>query len=184
MVTSVGHVAFALLFALPAWVRWDGRTSLSFIAFVVAASTLPDLDLVLQRAGFAVKHHGPTHTVVFVVGVAVLGGLLAIVAVQPTLRRWWYETEDEVVGRETIYLFTAGGLALGGLSHLVGDILGGDRYEAIEPLWPVVQEPVALDVLHYTSPWLNVWLLVAAVVLHLAFAATSALPLERGDRSV
>lgn len=182
MVGLLGHLAMALLFALPAWILWDGRTGGAFIAFVLATSTLPDLDLVLQDAGLPVKHHGVTHTAVFVVGFALVVGLVAVAVLRPMLTRWWRLTEDETVQRGTIYVFVAGGLALGGLSHLFGDILGGDRYEPIEPLWPFVQTEIELGVAHYASPWLNGGLLVVAVALHAAVLVSGTFPVEHRFR--
>lgn len=182
MVTLWGHLAMGLLFALPAWILWDGRLSAAFVAFVVATVMVPDLDLVLHDLGLPVKHHGVLHTVVFVVAFAAVAGLLAATVLRPVLVRWWYESEDDPVRRGTIYLFVAGGLALGGLSHLFADMLGADRYEPIEPLWPVVGEPIAIDVAHYTATWLNLGLLVLAVVLHFVLFSLDALPLDHRYR--
>jgi hypothetical protein len=61
----------ALLWALPAWVRWDGRVNLAFIGFTFATAMLPDLDLVL-RSVLPITHHGITHTVLFVVALALV----------------------------------------------------------------------------------------------------------------
>lgn len=51
-----GHIAVALLFALPACILWDGRTGAAAVAFVLATSTLADLGLVLHYLGFPVRH--------------------------------------------------------------------------------------------------------------------------------
>lgn len=182
MVATAGHLAMALLFALPAWILWDGRTGGVFIAFVLAASTLPDVDLVLQSMGFGVKHHGVTHTILFVVVVGSIGGLLAVALLRPTLQRWWQLTEEETIQRGTLYLFVAGGFILGGLSHLFGDMLAGDSYEPVEPLWPVIGTEVEFPIAHYTSPWLNGILLVVAVFLHLAVIYSGLFPLEHRYR--
>ena len=178
-----GHIAMALLFALPAWILWDGRTGAAFVGFVLATSTLPDLDLVLQDLGFPVKHHGVTHTIVFVVAFAAVVGLVAVAVLRPTLQRWWRLTEDETVKRGTVHLFVSGGFALGGLSHLFADVLGGDAYEPIEPLWPLVGTEVELGVAHYASPWLNGFLLVFAVILHAAVLLSGAFPIEHRFRN-
>ena len=178
----IGHLALALLFALPAWVLWDGRTGAAFVGFVLAAATLPDVDMVLMRAGAPVKHHGVTHTLVFVVGVAIVAGVVALALFRPMLRRWWRLTEDETVRAGTIELFVAGGLLLGGVSHLIGDMLASDGYEPIEPLWPVVGAEVEFPVAHYTSPWLNGVLLVVALALHLAVVLAGTFPLEHRFR--
>lgn len=182
MAQLMGHLAMALLFALPAWILWDGRTGATFIAFVLATATLPDLDLVLQSLGLPIKHHGVTHTIVFVLGVAAVAGLVAVAAFRPVLRRWWWVTERETVRKGTIYLFAAGGFALGGLSHLFADMLAADSYESIEPLWPFVEGSVSIYVAHYTSPWLNLGLLVAAVTLHAAVVVSGLFPIEHRFR--
>jgi hypothetical protein len=182
MVGLFGHLAMALLFALPAWILWDGRTGGAFVAFVVATSTLPDLDLVLQSLGLPVKHHGVTHTLVFVVGFAVVAGSVAVAVLRPTLKRWWRLTEDETIPKGTIYLFVTGGLTLGGLSHLFGDLLVADWAEPIEPLWPFVGAEIEIGVAHYTTPWLNGVLLVVAVVLHLAVLVSGTFPVEHRFR--
>ena len=177
-----GHIAMALLFALPAWILWDGRTGAAFVAFVLATATLPDLDLVLRNLGFPVKHHGVTHTVVFVLAFAAVAGLFAVAVLRPTLERWWRLTEDETVHGGTVYLFVAGGFALGGLSHLFADMLTSDAYEPIEPLWPLVGTEVELGLAHYASPWANGVLLVVAVALHAAVLVSGAFPLEHRYR--
>jgi hypothetical protein len=168
----------ALLFALPAWILWDGRTGSAFVGFVLATATVPDLDLVLHGLGLPVKHHGVMHTVVFVLGVAVLAGAVAVAVLKPTLKRWWRLTEDETADERTITLFVTGGFALGGLSHLFADMLAGDGYEPIEPLWPVVQSEIEFTVAHYTSPWLNGILFAVAVALHLGVLLSGTFPIE------
>jgi hypothetical protein len=182
MVEPLGHLAMALAFALPAWILWDGRTGAAFVGFVLAASTLPDVDIVLMRRGFPIQHHTVTHTITFVVLAAAVGSLLAVALLRPTLQRWWRLTEEETVQRGTVALFAGGGLLLGGVSHLVGDILAGDGYQAIEPLWPLVEEPVAVPVAHYTSPWLNGGLFVLALGLHAGVVLTGTFPLEHRFR--
>jgi hypothetical protein len=171
-----------LLFALPAWILWDGRTATAFIVFVLLTSKLPDLDLVLQGLGLPVKHHGVLHTVVFVVGFSVVAGAVAVAVLRPVLRRWWRLTEDETVRNGTIYLFVTGGLVLGGLSHLFADMLAADPYEPIEPLWPLVQEPFPIHVLHYTSLWLNLGLFILATALHAVVIVSGAFPVEHQFR--
>lgn len=172
----------ALLFALPAWILWDGRTGAAFVGFVLLTSTLPDVDLVLQSLGFGVKHHGVTHTIVFVVVVGTVAGLIAVAVLKPTLQRWWLMTEEEPVQRGTLYLFVAGGFVLGGLSHLFGDMLAGDSYEPIEPLWPLIGTEIEFPIAHYTSSWLNGILLVVAVALHLAVLYSGTFPVEHRYR--
>lgn len=182
MAELLGHLAMGLLFALPAWMLWDGRTAVAFIAFVVSTSKLPDLDLALQNLGLPVKHHGVTHTVLFVFVFAVIVGLVAVTVLRPVLQRWWRLTEDETVQKGTLYLFVTGGLALGGLSHLFADMVAADSYEPIEPFWPVVQESYAIHVVHFTSPWLNIGLLIVATGVHVVVVASGLFPIEHRFR--
>jgi len=176
MVEPLGHVAVGLLFALPAWFIWDGRTAAAFVVFVLATSSLPDVDLLLQAAGLPVKHHGVTHTVVFVLGFAVLVGGVGTRLFGPVLRRWWWLTEDERVNRGTLYAFVGGGLALGGLSHLLADALAGDWAEPIEPFWPVLETSFELGLFAYDTVWANLGLLLVALALHLPLFVSDALP--------
>lgn len=171
-----------LLFALPAWILWNERTAAAFVAFVLATSTLPDLDLALQSLGLPVKHHGVLHTVVFVVGFSAVAGVVAVAVLRPVLRRWWRMTEHEEVRNGTLYVFVTGGFVLGGLSHLFADMLAADRFEPIEPLWPFVQESFPIHVIHYTSPWLNLGLLTVAMVLHAAIIVSGVFPIEHRFR--
>lgn len=182
MAELLGHLAMGLLFALPAWMLWDGRTAVAFIAFVVATSKLPDVDLALQNYGLPVQHHGVTHTVLFVFVFSVIVGLVAVMALRPVLQRWWRLTEDETIQKGTIYLFVTGGLTLGGVSHLFADLLAADSYEPIEPFWPVVQETYPIHVVHFTSPWLNLGLLVVASSIHVVVVASGLFPLEHRFR--
>lgn len=181
-VEPIGHLALALVFALPAWILWDGRTGGAFVGFVLAASTLPDVDIVLMRRGVPIQHHTVTHTVTFVALVAAVGTLLAVATLRPTLRRWWRLTEDEPVRRGTIALFAGGGLLPGGVSHLLGDVLADDGYEPIEPLWPLVGAEIEFPLAHYTSPWLNGILRAVAVALHVAVVLSGTFPLEHRFR--
>lgn len=176
-----GHLAMGLLFALPAWVLWDGRVSAAFVALVLTTVTLPDLDLVAQDLGLPVEHHGAMHTVAFVVAFAAIAGLVAVVVLRPVLE-WRRDGDDDPLRRGTIYLFVTAGFALGGLSHLFADVLGADTYPDIEPFWPIVEEPIAIDVAHYTATWLNAGLLVVAVALHLVLFSLEAVPVDHRYR--
>jgi len=177
MVQPLGHVAVGLLFALPAWLVWDGRTAAAFVAFVLATSPLPDVDLLLQGAGLPVKHHGVTHTVVFALGVAAVVGIAGTRLFEPLLRRWWRLTENERVNRGTLYVFVGGGLALGGLSHLLADALASDWAEPIEPFWPVLEASFELGLFAYDVFWANLGLLLVAVALHLLLIASNVFPM-------
>jgi inner membrane protein len=48
MVDVSGHLAMALLFAVPAWVLWKRRGALAFAGFSLVTAMLPDVDLVLK----------------------------------------------------------------------------------------------------------------------------------------
>lgn len=171
MVKLMGHVAIGLLFSTPAWYLWHGRTRLAFIGFVLATVMLPDVDLVLQHVIPGVEHHGVTHTILFVVTVSVVVGLLASHVLMPALRRWWFTSEADVASKATIYRFVIGGLLLGGLSHLFADILSApDIAQPTEPLWPLFDKPIAIDVIYYSSIWWNLGLLVVALLVHLGLA--------------
>ncbi|WP_247729274.1 metal-dependent hydrolase [Halovivax limisalsi] len=172
MVDIMGHVAFGLLFALPAWFVWDDRASVAFVGLAVVASLVPDIDLWLRRVfPGAIHHHGVTHTVLFVtvaslvVG-AVLTGLLG-------------EQVDDWIGGEqfdasSLFVFSTLGFLAGGLSHLVADILSApDISTPIEPLWPVVSEPVGIDLIWYNAAWINVGFLSVMVGVHIVLASVT-----------
>lgn len=168
MVKLMWHIAMALLWAIPAWFVWDSRVSAAFILFVLSTAMLPDVDLVLQGVIPGVEHHGVTHTVVFVVGLSVIGGTISAMVFASTLRTWWLRSEDHPVSGETVSLFVIGGLLLGGFSHLFADMLSApDVAPPIKPLWPLVSEPISLDVIYYSSVWWNLGLMIVATVTHL-----------------
>ncbi len=170
MVDVMGHFAMALLWALPAWFVWDGRVSLTLILLTAGTAMLPDVDLVLQGV-LPITHHGITHTVVFVVGVALVAGAIVEYAFGSYLRRTWLSAQGYVVSERALFALVASALTLGGFSHLFADLLSApDIAPPIAPLWPVYDQPIIVDVIYYNSPWWNVGLLIAAVALHLAAA--------------
>lgn len=179
MVKLMGHIAMGLLWAIPAWFVWDGRVSLAFIGFVLATVMLPDVDLVLRYVIPTVDHHGVTHTVLFVTVVAALAGVLAASVLAPVLERWWKRSEDHRVSKRTIYLFVTGGLLLGGFSHLFADVLSSpDIAQPVEPLWPFLDKPISVDVIHYSSIWWNLGLLLVAIAIHLVLGYHDMFPAE------
>lgn len=183
MVNLMGHMAFGLLFATPAWFVWNGRLAIAFIGFVLATVMLPDVDLVLQGVIPTVEHHGITHTVLFVSVVSVVGGLLLSHALAAVLERWWVSSEGHRTGRGTIHRFVIGGLLLGGLSHVFADMLSApDAAQPVEPLWPVFNKPISVDVIYYSSIWWNLGLLVAAAIVHLGLAWYPDGPLGRSGQ--
>lgn len=136
MVDVLGHVAMGLLWTVPAWFLWEQRISLTFIGFVLFAVMIPDVDINLP----GVVHHGVTHTVVFVTGVALFGGALVTLVSAPMLRRWWRQSDRKSASR-TVFGLTSGGLFVGGLSHLLIDMLsaGATGNPPLEPFWRVSQ---------------------------------------------
>lgn len=166
MVDVMGHFAFALLLALPAWALWDGRVSLAFVAFALSTAMLPDVDLVLQ-AFLPVQHHGVTHTVVFVTGVSLVAGVLAEYGLKSWLERLWLERRGYTVAPGMLFLFAFAGMVAGGYSHLVADMLSAPDIAApVEPFWPLFEKPWSVDVLWYNSQWWNAGLLAVALAAH------------------
>ena len=172
MVDIMGHVAMGLLWAIPAWFVWSERVSLAFIGFAAVAALLPDIDLWLQRLfPGPFHHHGITHTVVFVVIASVLIGAIVAPALDGPIDRW---LESERFDTGSLFVFATAAILVGGLSHLFADMLSApDIASPIEPFWPFFDKPVSVDLIWYNSPWWNVGLLTAAVLIHLVIAYTS-----------
>ncbi|MFC6835123.1 metal-dependent hydrolase [Halomarina ordinaria] len=165
MVDVSGHFAFCLLFTLPAWLRWTGRTSLAFVGVALLTSMLPDVDLFL-RSFLPVVHHGITHTVFFVGCVALLGGAVAAALDTSRVERL---VHDATVPRRTVFGFVAGGLFVGGVSHLFADVLSSpDVALPIRALWPLSDAPLSVDLIYYDASLWNAGLFAVAVALHLA----------------
>lgn len=170
MVKLMGHLGMALLWAAPVWFVWRWRVSLAFIALVLTTAMLPDVDLVLENV-LPIDHHGITHTVVFVTVVALGAGAVAEYGLRSWVDRIWFRRRGIAISTGTTYVFIAGGFLLGGLSHLFADMLSApDIAEPLEPLWPIFDKPVSVDVIWYSSFWWNVGLLTVAVLLHLVLA--------------
>lgn len=180
MVDISGHVAFGLLFSLFAWVRWEERASVWFVGLAVVASLVPDIDLWLSRwFPDAVHHHGVTHTVLFV-GVAsvLVGGILAG-AVGGQIDEW---IGSERFDRARLFRVSTGGFPAGGLSHVFADILSApDISTPIEPFWPVVTQPLPIDLVWYNAAWINGWFLMVTVIAHVALAYVTT-PADRRER--
>jgi len=167
VVEVLGHFAMALLWALPAWYRWDGRVSLAFVGFVLATAMLPDVDLVLRTVLPGVHHHGVTHTVAFVSAVALVAGVVVARGLLPRIERWWIRSEGHAIPRADAYAFVVGGLLFGGLSHVFADVLSApDVASPVEPLWPFLDEPIVVDAIYYAAPEWNGGLLLVALALH------------------
>lgn len=165
MVDVSGHLAMALLFAAPAWVVWGRRGSLAFAGFSLVTAMLPDVDLVLSTV-LPIQHHGITHTLLFVAVVSVLGGAVAarVLTERFNANRWIRSTH---ITEETVFVFATAGFLTGGLSHIFADLLSApDTAAPLEPLWPLYDQPIAIDVIYYDSPLWNVGLLTVALAVH------------------
>ncbi len=166
MVDVMGHIAFGLLFAVPAWFVWDGRVSIAFIALTTTTAMLPDVDLVLSSVfPQTFSHHGVTHTLLFVVAVSIVAGAI----VTPILRKRVDSlTRGDRFDSTSLFLFVTGAFTLGGASHLFADMLSApDIAPPVNPFWPFFAKPWSVDVLWYNSIWANSVLLATALVLHL-----------------
>lgn len=175
MVKLMGHVAMGLLLTVPAWFVWRRTVSLTFIGLALATVMLPDVDLVLSRLLPSVTHHGVTHTLVFVLGAAVVCGMAVATVLWPRLETR-VDTRGESPTEPQVFLFATAATAAGGVSHVFADMLSApDIAQPIEPLWPLVTEPISFDVIYYSSLRWNLGLLVAAVTAHLLVIVTDQL---------
>ncbi|WP_435334266.1 metal-dependent hydrolase [Haloarchaeobius sp. TZWWS8] len=170
MVDVMGHFGMALLWAAPAWLVWNGRRSIAFIALALTTAMLPDSDLYLQLV-VPVEHHGVTHTVVFVLAVALVAGAIISTVFRGTLQRAWTDSEHHSASRTQLFLFTAFALLWGGLSHIFADMLSApDIADPVQPFWPLFEKPWSVDVFWYNEPIANRWLLLVALVVHAILA--------------
>lgn len=163
-----GHLAFGLLFSLPAWLVWRDRTSAAFVGLAVLMAPVPDVDKWLALLfPTEVHHHGVTHTVVFVALASVLGGALVAGPLAGRMDDWL----DERFDRWSLFAFAVTAFLLGGLSHLVADVLSApDVSTPIEPFWPFFDEPWSLDVVWYDAWWINAGFFGVMVAVHLVLA--------------
>ena len=169
MVDVLGHLGMALLWLAPVWYFVDRRKT---AAFVVAGGfwfgMLPDVDLVLANRFAGVHHHGVVHTVpAVIVFTVVLGPILGWLLKRVLGRTNWFSREaaDRAIAMGMIAVGAAT------LSHLAADILSApDISTRIEPLWPVVQGPIAyIDVLYYNSIWATWGLFVLGLLVNAVF---------------
>lgn len=169
MVDIMGHVAFGLLFSLLAWFVWDDRASVGFIGLAVVASLFPDIDLLLSSwFPDAVHHHGVTHTVLFVTAASVVGGAVLAGLFSSQIDDW---IGSEQFDTSSLFVFATAGFLAGGLSHVVADVLSApDISTPIEPFWPVITQPLGIDLVWYNAAWINVGFLSVMVVTHVALA--------------
>ena len=169
MVDELGHLAFGLLFALPAWHLWRRRVCVGFLGLVLVASLFPDVDRYLEVVFPAqVHHHGVTHTVVFVVLASVVGAAILTALSRRTREGglgWTRFTDERTFG----FSFLA--FLVGGVSHLFADTLSApDISTPIEPFWPFFDAPWSLDVIYYDDPLWNGGFLLVMLLAHLLVA--------------
>ncbi|WP_436346510.1 metal-dependent hydrolase [Natronorubrum sp. FCH18a] len=179
MVEPIGHVATALLFAVPAWFLWGRRPSVTFAALTQATATLPDVDIYLQEYSThpLLQHHGITHTVPFVLVVGVVFGIVAAYLLTPSLNAARLIHSDSIT-RSTTFLFTTAAFWAGGLSHIVVDLLSAAPDAAIAPFWPLYHGDVILNIVAYDSTPVNLGLIATAVVLHVGLYRAERYPYE------
>lgn len=170
MVELLGHLALALLSSLVAWFLWDGRVSAAFAGLTLVTAMLPDVDLALRHV-LPMDHHGVTHTVPFVLAVAVVAGAVVEYGLRAHFERLLARWAGYRVSRGALFVFVTGAFALGGLSHLFGDMLSSpDVAKPVSPLWPLIDSPIAFDVIWYASPWWNTGLFLVALACHAVLA--------------
>lgn len=179
MVEPVGHVAMALLFAIPGWLLWGRRPALTFAALTQVTATLPDIDMRLEEA-FAhplLQHHGITHTVPFLLVLGVVFGVVAAYTLTPVLNAHRLIHSDSIT-KETTFVFATSAFCAGGLSHVFADLLSAAPDAALTPFWPLYTEEIVIDVVAYDSTPVNVGLIVTAVLLHIALYRAERYPYQ------
>jgi membrane-bound metal-dependent hydrolase YbcI (DUF457 family) len=172
MVDVMGHLAMALLWALPAWFVRHGRVGAVFVAFAVFVAPIPDGDKYLAMAfPESFHHHGLTHTVVFAVAAALVVGALAAWLLTDRVDEW---VDGDRFDPSNMFAFATGAVLVGYLSHIFADMLSApDISTPIEPLWPVVDGSWGLDLIWYNDPLWNVVFLAVMLLAHgvLAYSA-------------
>ncbi|MFQ3318256.1 MAG: inner membrane protein [Natronomonas sp.] len=148
----VGHFGAALLLYAPvgAVLTAGGDPTLALVGFAVAAalSTLPDADEHLT-----IEHRGPTHTVWFVIGVALLAALSGTLA-------------GLVLARPVAFGTTVGGAAAISLSsHLLADSI---TPMGIRPFAPASSFHHSFELTLAANPRANAAFFLAGTVAALA----------------
>jgi len=169
VVDITGHLAFGLLFALPAWYVLDDRASVGFVALAAVGALLPDIDLWLEILfPAAVHHHGVTHTVLFAVGASLVGGVVVAGSLRRRVDDW---IGGESIGRRSLFVVAAVAVLAGTLSHVFADVLSApDISTPIEPFWPFFALPWAIDLVWYDAVWINYGFFAVMVVAHVVAA--------------
>lgn len=161
MVDVLGHIAVGLLWTIPAWIVWERRRSLVFVGVSLLSVLVPDIDLYIP----GLEHHGPTHTILFVAAVALVGGaVLAAFAA-----RWSGRSGRSAEFQPSVYGFVTAALLVGGLSHVFVDLLSTSAAgQPLNPFWPFFQKPFHLYVIHrFSAPIWNGIPLLGGLVVHL-----------------
>lgn len=149
---SKGHIGLTLLILSLLMIPFRySETAIVIILFSAMLSSLPDIDLSLQRFSSRLHHRGPTHSILFAAMVGISFGLLL-----------YYS-------HQTLGWFGIGFLSgfMGVVSHLIGDML---TYHAFKPLWPLSDREVALGLCPAGSRTVNEGLMTlgaAAFLLYL-----------------
>ena len=182
MVDITGHLAFGLLFAVPAWFRWTDRASVAFVALVAVTALLPDIDLWLVKLFPAeVHHHGVTHTVVFVTLASLVGAAIVTGLFRRRIDEW---IGDRRFDASRVFRVSFVAFLTGGLSHVFADVLSApDISTPIEPFWPVFELPWTIDLVWYNAAWINSGFFTVMVLGHVALAYLLT-PVDRRDRLV
>jgi len=170
-VFKLGHygVALGLYAPLLAWLLGRGLPALALGggAVLLWLAMLPDVDTRLP----GVSHRGPTHTVLFVLAVGIAVGLVADLAIAPTVGEFGARAWIGVPGFETglgEFGFLIGTLAI--VSHLLADVI---TPMGIRPFWPVSGWSISLDITPARNTVANHVLLAAGSFLAASAVLTS-----------
>ena len=168
MVDVVGHLGMALIWLASVWfVIASKKTAVTFVGVGFWFGMLPDIDLYLRRITGTIKHHGVVHTVLAVSIIALVIGPIVGWLLKRTIggSEWFV---PEAADRATPFGFMMVWIA--GLSHIFADILSApDVSEAIEPLWPLYQQSLGIDLVWYNNSWFNWGLFLLGLGLNAAF---------------
>lgn len=158
-----GHIGGALLVSAPTTRVLGPRQSLWFTACAVFGSRLPDVDTVLP-----LPHHGVTHTLAFVLAFSVGLGVATFVVAEAYVPAEVASVELRLPPR-TLLALTAGGLFVGGGSHVVLDILSvgtGTTPKLLHPLWPLRSNRVGYAIIPVRAAYTNLGLLAAGAAVY------------------
>ncbi|WP_135826355.1 metal-dependent hydrolase [Halorussus ruber] len=165
MVDVIGHFGMALIWLAPVWFFIDRpKTGLTFVGAGFWFGMVPDMDLVLKGVFPTVKHHGITHTILFVtVFAAVVGPIVGWILEKTLGDSDWF---SDAASRASLKVgFIAVWVA--GLAHVFADMLSApDIAEAVEPFWPLYGQSLGIDIVWYNNPWFNWGLFVGGIVIN------------------